>query len=182
MQGLGIDLLHSLHLDEAHRRPGDSFGDCLSVERVVLVRLQINIAQKIGVTLPAVYNWIRGGKPRQPQRAKLTGLLGIDIVEAAGQVERETRAAAFQAGHAEREKRVAAMAAVYEARRAEANDVEIVDAPEAPTVPFKINGASKTNGAHPAPAKPISVRVSGDGLLVEVQVKHETAMEVLEAL
>jgi len=106
-----------------------------------------DLAQKIGVTLPAVYNWIKGGKPREPQRAKLTELLGIEMGKPA------------------------------------TNDVEIIDTPEAPkAVPLKINGASKTNGAHPAPPKPISVRVSGDGLLVEVQVKHETAMEVLEAL
>jgi transcriptional regulator with XRE-family HTH domain len=105
-----------------------------------------DIAQMVGVTLPAVYNWIKGGKPREPQRAKLTELLGIEIGKPAK------------------------------------NDVEIIDVPEAPTVSFKINGAPKTNGVHPAPAKPISVRVSGDGLLVEVQVKHDTAMEVLEAL
>jgi hypothetical protein len=43
MECLGIDLFNSLDLDEAHCRSSDRLGYCLSVKRVVLVRLQIRL-------------------------------------------------------------------------------------------------------------------------------------------
>jgi len=102
-----------------------------------------DLANKMGVTLPAVYNWIRGGRPRAAQRAKLEELLGIEI------------------------------------KKTTKNEVETTT-PKA--VPVKANGEPKTNGTHPAPARLVTVRVSGDGLLLEMQVKHETAAKVIEVL
>lgn len=96
-----------------------------------------DLAKKTGVTEATVYNWMRGGYPRAPQRAKLAELLSIDI-------DRST------------------------------NGVEIADEPE-----FAQDNHIRLE---PAGTKPVTVRVSGDGLLLEVHVKHETAMKVFAVL
>jgi transcriptional regulator with XRE-family HTH domain len=119
-----------------------------------------DIAQKVGVTLPAVYNWLRGGKPRAPQRAKLTEILGIDVENAAKVAVREQRAAALRTAVLEK----------HVAKYAKANGAE----PE----PAKENSMRLEAG----PMRPVTVRVSGDGLLLEVQVRRETATQVIEVL
>ena len=89
-----------------------------------------DLANKVGVSQPTIYNWIKGAMPQNAHRAKLAELLGIEIEQLG-----------------------------------EPNDVE----------PHKNGVELPENG-------PIAIRITGEGLLLEMQVSRETARKVLYQL